>query len=248
MKISVVTVCRNAAGTIAHTIESVLSQGYADKELVVCDGASTDGTQDIVGRYLAAGVRLTSQPDRGMYDALNAGFARSTGAAVGALNADDTFHDTGCLGRIAEALAEADIVHGDLDFVDGHADKRVLRRWRSGPRPRSGFRGGWMPAHPTFYVRRAVLAAVGPFDLAYSLAADYDFMLRAVELTTFRTCHVDAVLVDMAQGGQSAASVRARVRHNMEAMASRRRWLKTPIIDPALLAKPARKLGQLVVR
>lgn len=248
MKVSVITPCFNAASSIAHTIESFLAQHHGEKEMIVVDGASQDGTQDIVRRYTGEGVRLISEPDRGMYDALNKGFAAFGGDAVGALNADDTYHDRHVLGRIAEALTEAEIAFGDLDFVTDHASKRVVRRWRGSGRPSGGFRTGWMPAHPTFYIRREVAEAVGPFDLSLAIASDYDFMLRAVELFGYRTTHMDAVLVDMMQGGRSTAGLTAHIRHNFEALASRRKWLRAPVVDQALVRKPARKIGQFLVR
>ncbi|MEM8852127.1 MAG: glycosyltransferase family 2 protein [Pseudomonadota bacterium] len=248
MKVSVITPCFNAASSIAHTIESFLAQHHGEKEMIVVDGASRDGTQDVVRRYGRDGVRLISEPDRGMYDALNKGFAAFDGDVVGALNADDTFHDRHVLGRIADALTGADIVFGDLNFVVDHASKRIVRRWRGGARPRGGFRTGWMPAHPTFYIRREVADAVGPFDLSLATASDYDFMLRAVELFDHRTVHIDAVLVDMMQGGRSTASLSAHIRHNIEALTSRRKWLNAPLVDQALVRKPARKIGQFLVR
>lgn len=257
LRISVVTVCRNAAGSIAGTIESVLGQDYSDRELLVVDGASTDGTQAIVARF-APDVRLISKPDRGMYDALNTGLKLFDGDAVGSLNADDRFCDRTALSRIAAALIDADIVHGDLDFVTGHevapgssgegVEKRVVRHWRARDRPASGFRTGWMPAHPTFYARRAVVAAVGEFDLALKTAADYDYMLRAVELHDFRLGRVRGVVVDMMQGGRSTASLRAHLAHNLEALGSRRRWLNAGVVDRALVAKPVRKVGQFLIR
>ena len=248
MKISVVTVCFNAAAVFAPTIESVLEQDHPEKEHIVLDGASTDGTQDVVARYAGEGVRLVSEPDRGMYDALNKGLRLFAGEAFGALNADDAYHDRTALSRIAEALATADIAHGDLDFVENHEDKRVVRRWRARERPRGGFRTGWMPAHPTFYVRRRVAETVGDFDLSLKTAADYDWMLRAVELHGFSVATVPGVLVDMMQGGKSTASLSSYVRHNLESLSARRRWLNAGLVDAALLAKPARKIGQFMAR
>ncbi|MER8842447.1 glycosyltransferase [Mesorhizobium sp. M0913] len=244
MKISVLTVCRNSAATIRHTLDSFYAQEHEDKELVVVDGASTDGTLSIVRTYANGRLRIISEPDRGMYDALNKGLALCRGEAIGVLNSDDAFHDPSALGRISVALSAADIVHGHLDFVDNHESKRVLRRWRAKPRPRNGFRSGWMPAHPTFYVRRDVAERVGSFDLTLKVASDYDWMLRAVELYGFRVATVDHILVDMMLGGASTRSLRSHFHHNLEALHSRRRWLGSGHIDYALVAKPMRKLGQ----
>lgn len=248
MKISVITACRDAATSIAHTLESFLAQDHAAKELLVLDGASTDGTQDIVARYVGEGVTLRSERDRGMYDAINKGLRFYTGDAVGTLNADDAYHDRGVLRRVAEALGEADITYGDLDFVADHAGKRVVRRWRTAARPRRGFQTGWMPAHPTFYVRRAVVDRVGDYDITLDTASDYDFMLRAMELHGFSSRKVEGVMIDMMRGGRSTASLSSHLRHNFEARSSRRRWLDAPLVDRALVAKPARKLGQFFVR
>ncbi|MER8603915.1 glycosyltransferase [Mesorhizobium sp. M1156] len=246
MKVSVLTVCWNSAATIKHTIDSFFAQDHADKELVVVDGGSSDETLAIVRSYPQDHIRLISESDNGMYDALNKGLRLYTGDAVGMLNSDDCFHDLAALGRISEALEQADIVHGDLDFVEDHLTKRVVRRWRAAPRPAKGFRTGWMPAHPTFYVKRKVADTVGAFDLRLKVASDYDWMLRAVELYGFRIAATNHVLVDMMVGGASTRSLASHIGHNLEALRSRRRWLGSGPLDYALVAKPARKLGQLV--
>jgi glycosyltransferase involved in cell wall biosynthesis len=246
MRISVVTVCRNAAATIGEALESFFHQSHADKELLVVDGASTDGTLDVVRPFAQAGLTVISEPDRGLYDAMNKGLAGFGGDAVGFLNADDRFHDAGSLTAVASALERADICYADLDFVDRDRRGEVVRRWRSTPWRKGGFARGWMPAHPTFYCRRRVVDQVGRFDLRYRLAADYDFMLRALELADFEAVHLPRVLVDMGAGGASSANLKARVRHNLEALASRRRWLGAGVVDYALFAKPLGKAGQLL--
>jgi glycosyltransferase involved in cell wall biosynthesis len=246
MKVSVVTVCRNSATTIAFTIESWLRQSHADKELLIVDGASTDATLSVVDTFRSDGIRLISEPDRGLYDAMNKGLANFSGDAVGFLNSDDRFKDDGALARIAAALATADIVHGNLDFVADHRSREIVRRWRGSPYRRGAFAGGWMPAHPTFYVRRAVVDAVGRFDLRYRIAADYDYMLRALELREFRSAFIDAVLVDMMSGGNSTAGLGAYLASNLESLRSRQQWLHAGTIDAALFAKPLRKLAQFL--
>lgn len=243
MKISVITVCRNAEATIPRTIASFLSQDYFHKELVLVDGASTDRTLAIAESFRSPLIRIMSEPDRGMYDALNKAFRLYEGDAVGVLNADDRFHDNAVLGRIAEALDEHEAVHGDLDFQD--AKGRVVRHWRGTSRPRKGFAAGWMPAHPTFYVRRHVAEAVGTFDLNLPTAADYDWMLRAIEVHGARLQHIPHVMIDMALGGRSTVSLAAHLRHNLEALSARRRWLKSGLVDWALIAKPASKITQI---
>lgn len=244
MKISVLTVCRNSAETIKHTLDSFFAQDHPAKELVIVDGGSSDETLSIVRSYPQSSIRMISEPDRGMYDALNKGLGLYTGDSVGVLNSDDCFHDHTVLSRISTGLENADIVHGDLDFVENHLNKQVVRRWRAVPKPARGFRTGWMPAHPTFYVRRSVAEAVGPFDLNLRVASDYDWMLRAVELHGFRTGVVGHVLIDMMVGGASTRSLRSYIGHNLESLRSRRQWLGSELIDYALVAKPMRKVGQ----
>jgi glycosyltransferase involved in cell wall biosynthesis len=246
MKLSVVTVCRDAAATIGRTLESFLRQDHVDKQLLVIDGASTDGTLDIVRAFAGREISFVSEPDRGLYDAMNKGLARFDGEAVGFLNADDRFHDAGALSAVAEALERADICYGDLDVIDLGGGDRVVRRWRSRPWRKGDFRRGWMPPHPTFYCRRSVVDRIGAFDLSYRLAADYDFMLRALELTDFASARIAQVLVDMGAGGLSASGWRARIDHNLEALASRRRWLGAGVVDYALFAKPLSKASQFV--
>lgn len=246
MRISVVTVCRNAAATIGETLRSFFRQTHPDKELIVVDGASSDDTLAVVNAFGEA-LRVVSEPDRGLYDAMNKGLSLFSGDAVGFLNADDRFHDADALSAVAAALEQADICYGDLDFVEGSARDHVVRRWRSTPWRKGGFLRGWMPAHPTFYCRRGVVEEVGAFDLGYRMAADYDFMLRALELGDFRAARISRVLVDMAAGGLSSAGLGARLSHNLEALKSRRRWLGSGLVDYALFAKPLSKASQFVL-
>jgi glycosyltransferase involved in cell wall biosynthesis len=244
LKISVVTVCFNAAHTIRFAIESFLAQSYADKELIVVDGASRDETLEIVRGYGSEGIVVVSERDRGIYDAMNKGLGLYRGDAVGFLNADDCFASPDTLASIADGLSQADVVFGNLDFVADHHAKRVVRRWRGEPYRRGAFRRGWLPAHPTFYVRRHVVDTVGAFDLKHRIAADYDYMLRALEVHGFSTAFVDQVLVEMMQGGASNGSLRAYFRSNIEALSSRQQHLGSGAVDFALIAKPLRKLGQ----
>ncbi|MEX0852699.1 MAG: glycosyltransferase family 2 protein [Bauldia sp.] len=248
MRVSVVTVCFNSARTIRSALESFFAQDHPDKELVVVDGASTDGTLAMVEAFAGEDLTVMSAPDRGIYDAMNKGLAAFSGDAVGFLNSDDRFKDGQVLSRIAAALKAADIVHGNLDFVSDHETGAVVRRWRSSAFRKHCFAGGWMPPHPTFYVRRAVVEAVGGFDLGYRTAADYDFMLRAMEFYDFRTTFVDSTLIDMRYGGDSTAGLRAYLRGNLEARRSRRTWLNAGIVDRAFFAKPLSKVTQFVTR
>jgi glycosyltransferase involved in cell wall biosynthesis len=247
MKISVVTVCFNSAATIRHSLESFFRQEHPAKELVVVDGGSRDATLDIVRSFPSDDMVVISEPDRGIYDAMNKGLVAFGGDAVGFLNSDDRFKDAWALSAVAETLSHCDIAFGDLDIVRRHESREVVRRWRASPWRKGGFRQGWMPPHPTFYCRRQVIDAVGGFDLRYRVGADYDYMLRAMELHDFRAAHVDQVLVEMLHGGESSSSLRSHLHHNLEALDSRRRWLGAWPVDYALFAKPLRKVQQLFV-
>jgi len=246
VKVSVVTVSFNAGRTIGHTLESFCAQRHPERELVVVDGGSTDETLAIVRSFEAEPIRLISEPDRGLYDAMNKGLRLFTGEAVGFLNADDRYQDPDVLGDIAAGLDGVDIVYGDLDFVDSHDNGRVVRTWRSQPWRAGAFRAGWMPPHPTFYVRRAVVEAVGEFDRSMKISADYDYMLRAMELNGFSSRFLPRVMVRMLTGGASTAGVSSYLRGNLEALRARRRWLGAGLIDAALIAKPLGKVGQFL--
>src|SRR5256885_1693061 len=176
VKISVGTVCLNSEETIAYTIDSFVRQTWPHRELVVIDGGSTDRTLEIVKSFRSDQIRIWSEPDRGIYDAMNKGLALYGGDAVGFLNSDDAFHDADVLESIATALQSADAVYGDVRFVLDLTSKRVVRHWKAGPYRKSSFRNGWLPPHPTFYIRRDLATRTGPFDLSYGSAADYDYI------------------------------------------------------------------------
>lgn len=246
MKISTIMVCRNAEATIAGAILSFLAQDHAERELVVVDGASTDRTMEVVARYADPRIRAASEPDGGIYDAMNRGLGRMTGDAFGFLNADDRYHDAEALSRIAGALEETDMVTGDLDFVRAHDGTPPCRVWRaSGHRP-GAFRRGWMPAHPPTYARRSVWERVGGFDPTFRHGGDYDWMLRALEVEGVSLGVIDATLVDMAVGGASTAGVSAKLTNAREMARSRRRHLGTPGLDLAAVLMPFRKLPQVL--
>ena len=212
--------------------------------MVVVDGGSSDRTLDIVRSFKNDSIRIFSGRDRGIYDAMNKGLKLYSGEAVGFLNSDDTFHDSSTLAAIASALTHADAVYGDVQFVTGHAGKHAVRTWKAGPYRRGCFRLGWLPPHPTFYIRRELADAVGPFDLSYGLSADYDYMLRALEVQTPRVCYVPRILVDFMQGGSTTNSPMRYITGNLHCLRSRRRHLQAPPVDLALLLKPLRKIHQ----
>lgn len=245
MRISVVTVCFNSQATIRDTIESFLAQTWADKEMLIVDGESTDGTLDIVRSYGSADIRIISERDQGVFDAMNKGLRHFGGIAVGFLNSDDTFHDAFALTAVAEALADADVAYGDLLMVTDHRSKEVVREWRAGAFGPRAFERGWQPPHPGFFVRRDIAVRTGEFDLSYRTASDYDWMLRALSLPGVRVQYVPRVLADFQMGGVSTRDWKATLRGTIETLRSRRRHLGAPPIDAAVFLRLVRRLGQI---
>lgn len=245
MMISTIMVCRNAAATIAGAVESFLAQDHAEKELVVVDGASTDGTLALLGGYDDPAIRIESGPDAGIYDAMNKGLARYRGEAFGFLNADDRYRGREALSRVARALDRADMVSGGLHFVAEHGAPPV-RVWPATPYRPGAFRRGWAPAHPATYARRSVHERVGAFDAAFRIAGDYDWLLRALEIEGVSHAALDAVLVDMALGGVSTrGGARTLAANAREKLRSRQLHLGAGPVDMALFADILRKLAQL---
>ncbi|MBR0688816.1 glycosyltransferase [Bradyrhizobium manausense] len=245
MKISVITASYNSQATIGATIESFLEQTHPDKEMLVVDGASKDATLKIVESFGASEIRVISEPDKGVYDAMNKGLHLFKGDAIGFLNSDDTFHDEGALAAIAAALEQADVVYGDLDMVTDHQSKALVRAWRGGQYGRYSFQLGWVPPHPTFYMRRQVAEKVGDYDLTYVTTADYDYMLRALALNDYRVAYLPRVIADFQMGGISTRGWRVTLRANLECLRSRQQHLNAPVIDAAFFLRFARRIFQL---
>lgn len=190
-------------------------------EYLVIDGASTDGTVELVGKFATRITNFVSEPDAGIYDAMNKGIKAATGDVIGILNADDVFADEDVLSTIARAYAEeaVDIVYGDLDYVN--LQGRVIRKWRSKPYSHGMFNRGWMPAHPTFYCRRDLFKDFGGYNAAFGTAADYELMLRFMHLHKAKAVYINKVFVKMMTGGASNSSYRNRLkvlRHDIRAM------------------------------
>jgi glycosyltransferase involved in cell wall biosynthesis len=219
MRISVVTVVRNCVDTIADNLRSVASQRHPAVEHVVIDGASTDGTRALLERHRHALGVLVSEPDRGIYDAMNKGIAASRGDVIGTLNADDVYADDRVLADVAAAFVDPTVeaCFGDLVYVDRRDAARVVRYWRSRPFEPGSFRRGWMPAHPTFFVRRQVYERHGLFDLRFRLQADFELTMRLLEVARIRSAYLPRVLVRMRMGGATNRSVKNVVLGNLEA-------------------------------
>jgi glycosyltransferase involved in cell wall biosynthesis len=218
VRISVITAVYNARDTIAVALESVLAQSYSLVETVVIDGASTDGTAEILERYRPRISRLVNEPDDGIYDALNKGIRLSSGDVVGFLHADDLFASDDALTAVAEAFEDPTVeaVYGDLVYVRRDAVGSIVRQWRSAPYRIDAVRRGWMPPHPTFYVRRSVYQRVGGFDTRYRIAADYDSIVRILFVEKAKAAYIPKILVRMRTGGVSNRSLANLVRKSIE--------------------------------
>ena len=211
--ISLVTATYNSAKTVRDTFRSVLQQDYADYEYIVVDGGSKDGTVDIIREYeplFGGRMKWTSEPDRGIYDAMNKGFARATGDVVGLLNSDDFFTSDGVLTAVARAFdgdGSIDAVYGDVHFVREGDLRKCVRYYSSRPFRRCWMRFGFMPAHPSFYCRRSVYEKYGAFDLSYKVAADFECLLRLIFVHRIRTRYLPLDFVTMRTGGASTSGM-----------------------------------------
>ena len=249
MKLSIVTVAYNAEATIAAAAASVVGQRQDGFELeyIIVDGASTDGTLAALEPYRDGIAHVISEPDRGLYDAMNKGVAGATGDFIGILNADDAYAHDGVLAAVAARFAAtgADALYGDLDYVAEDGSGRVVRRWRSGALGRRSFLRGWMPPHPTFFLARSVYTAHGGYTLGLRSAADYELMLRMLHKHKVSVAYVPEVLVKMRTGGVSNASWKNRIRANREDRAAWRMNGLRPL-PWTLIMKPLRKVKQWV--
>lgn len=249
MKISVITVAFNAARTIGETLDSVAVQSHPDVEHIVVDGASTDGTLTIVERHSQRVARLVSEPDYGIYDAMNKGLRLVTGDVIGFLNADDIYADTGVLARVSANMeAEGlDALFGDAEFVSPERPHRPLRRYRSESFHPGRIAWGWMPAHPTLFLRRAVYERFGGFRAEYRIAGDFELVARMFYGDTLKYRHVPEVLVRMRTGGISTGGWRNTLLLNREVLrACRENGISTSL--PRILLKYPAKLLEFIRR
>jgi glycosyltransferase involved in cell wall biosynthesis len=243
LKISLVTVCYNAESTISRTIESVIAQNFKNVEYIIIDGGSTDNTIQYIIQYKNHVSIFLSEPDKGIYDAMNKGINLATGDITGTLNADDYFASNDVLQSVAAAFVqhEPEIVYGDLDYVN--EEGRVIRKWRSRQYFYGMFNWGWMPPHPTFYCRRNLFEQYGCYSLGLGSAADYELMLRFIHVNKLKAVYINKVLVKMNIGGVSNKNMANRLRalfFDLKAM--RNNDILLPIVT--LVFKPLRKITQ----
>ena len=215
MKISIITATYNSGKTLRDTIESVLRQSYTDYEYIVKDGGSKDDTLEIVKAYapkFGDRLKVISEPDQGIYDAMNKGIQMATGDVIGILNSDDFYTSADALQVIADAFANNDIdaTYGDIHFVNDDDLSKCVRYYSSAIFRRSFMRFGLMPAHPSFYCKKAVYEKYGSFDTSYKVAADFENLLRIIYVGNIKTKYIPKDFVTMRTGGASTAGLSSR--------------------------------------
>ena len=250
MKISIITATFNSGATLSDTLRSILAQTHTDFELIVADGGSTDNTADIVRQFapqFGERLRWFSEPDHGLYDAMNKGIARATGDVIGILNSDDFYTDEHVLARVADALSDPNIdaCYGDVHYVAPADLQTMTRYYSSRPFRPWMMRLGFMPAHPSFYCRRTCYATHGTFDLSYRVAADFEQLLRLIFVHKIRTVYIPADFVTMRTGGVSTSGLKS----HMAILRDHRRALRNHHVAsalPLLLLRYAYKVGEVL--
>lgn len=213
MKVSIITTCYNRVKTIRGAIESVLSQDYEDIEYIIVDGASNDGTMDVVNEYRNRIKRIISEPDRGMYEAINKGIRVAQGDIIGLMHSDDFFYDNRVVSKIVEKMNRtgADFLYGNGLFVDSLNTDKVVRVWKGGDYRLWKVRHGWLPLHPTCYISREVMNKRGLYNETYKIAADSDLLFRYLLGGDLTVAYLDEYIVRMRMGGLSTD--RAKRKH-----------------------------------
>ena len=220
IKISIITVSFNSSETIRDTIESVKNQTFQNIEYILVDGNSTDETISIIKVFepeFKGRLKWISEPDKGLYDAMNKGIKMATGDIIAIINSDDLFCDNQAIQKVVDVFLgnkKLDSVYANLYYVAQNDTSKIIRHWKSGKQ--RAFKYGWHPAHPTFYVKRTVYEQFGLFDLDYKLAADFEIMLRFLEKYKISTQYLEEPLVKMRLGGETNKSIRNIINQNVE--------------------------------
>jgi glycosyltransferase involved in cell wall biosynthesis len=249
MRVSIITISFNSASTIEDTINSVLAQDYSNIEYIVIDGCSTDGTVNIINKFHSKIHYFLSEKDQGIYDAMNKGLRSATGDIIGILNSDDIYENDQVISKIVETFSNtnSDAVYGDLVYVKKDDTKSITRKWISGEYKEGMFLKGWMPPHPTFFVKKEVYQKFGLFNISFKISADYEIMLRFIHKNKISISYLPQVLVKMRAGGESNITITNRLHANKE---DRLAW-RINGLNPAfftLWLKPFRKISQFLKR
>jgi len=243
-KISVITVMLNSEATLLDNIHSVNAQTYPDIEQVFVDGASSDRSVQIANENAQKPHVLISEPDDGLYDAINKGIKRASGDVIAFLNSDDVYADETILSQVALVFEDAavDAVYGDLVYVKSNDTHKISRYWKSGPYRQGAFLRGWLPPHPTFMCRKQLYDQFGSFDTTFKIASDYELMFRFIQRHKIRVGYLPKVFVKMRTGGASN-TLTGMIKANLEVFRAFRQN-GYPIHWRASVMKPVSKLGQ----
>jgi len=214
MKISIITATYNSAKTLTRTVDSVLMQNYPDLEYIIIDGASTDKTKEIVTSYQnKLNIKFISEPDKGIYDAMNKGIKLTTGDIIGILNSDDFYDNNSVLNNVTKAFEDAsvDAVYGDIKYF-GEDINKITRYWQTGEYTEGKLNNGWMIPHPALFVRKSIYEKYGLYNTDFKLAADYEFILRLLKIHKINVKYLPETLVRMYNGGSSGKSLKQRIK------------------------------------
>jgi len=250
MKISIITITYNSAQTVEDTIKTVVMQDYEDIEYLIIDGKSKDRTLDIVSKYKNNIAKVVSEKDKGLYDALNKGIAHSTGDVIGMLHSDDLYAHEKVISKVMQKFKDDPFLEGvyaDLVFVSRKDVNKPMRVWESGEYEDGAFLKGWMPPHPTFFVRKEVYEKFGGFNLDLKLSADYELMLRLIHKNGIKIGYLNDTIVKMRMGGVSNVSIFIKLKANLEdSLAWKLNGLKPGFATT--LMKPLKKIKQYFKR
>ncbi len=249
MKISLITVTYNSEKFLSQCIESVQNQSYTDIEHIIIDGNSTDNTVSIIKKYESKIYKWISEPDRGMYDAINKGIKMAIGEVIGILNSDDIFVSNDVVATIVQTFKteQVDSVYGDLEYVDKDDTNRIFRVWRGKKYNRNLFKMGWMPGHPTFYIKKSLIETYGNYENHYYTAADYEFMARYLFKYKISSFYLPKLIVKMRNGGVSNKNLKQRLRANRrDYLAMKTNAIPMPFMVSIL--KPLIKVHQFNVK
>jgi len=246
LKVSIITITYNSEPTLKDTIESVINQTYKNIEYILIDGGSTDETLSIIKSYGNKISTLISEKDNGLYDALNKGISLATGDVIGILHSDDFYTNNHVIQHIVSSFSNSpvDAVYADLYYVDKINTNQIHRKWKAGIYKEGMFFNGWMPPHPTFFVKRSIYETYGNFNLNLTSSSDYELMLRFIHKHKIKLAYLPEFIIKMRIGGKSNVTLKNRIKANKE---DRLAW-KLNNVKPyfyTLYLKPLRKIIQL---